>query len=136
MIPKIGLLICNSAASNTGTLTGMAAVELIKEDAEVGIFSLPALANEVPRQVALIEKVPDIIIVDGCQQGCAKRIAEKMGISCTVYLNIAEDLHIQKAGPFTTLQYSDTDLTIVKDAIKKMIDLRRGEGTGGKSYEC
>ena len=48
--PKIGLLICNSGSSNSGTLTGIAAMEVIKELSSdlIGICSLPALANEIP----------------------------------------------------------------------------------------
>ena len=41
-IPKIGIVICNSGASNTGTLTGLAAFDVVKKN--IGICSLPALA--------------------------------------------------------------------------------------------
>ena len=30
-IPKIGLLVCNSGSSNSGTLTGVAGMEVVKE---------------------------------------------------------------------------------------------------------
>ena len=30
-IPKIGIAICNSGASNTGTLTGLAAFDVVKK---------------------------------------------------------------------------------------------------------
>lgn len=50
-VPKIGLIICNSGTSNSGHLTGLVAFEIIKKFGEerVGICSLPALANGVPR---------------------------------------------------------------------------------------
>ncbi len=56
MIPKIGLLVCGSDASNTGAITARVALEIIKENKNVGILSLPALANKIARQVAIAKK--------------------------------------------------------------------------------
>jgi hypothetical protein len=33
--PEIGILICNSGSSNSGTLTGMACIELLRELGDV-----------------------------------------------------------------------------------------------------
>jgi len=121
MIPKIGLLVCNSGVSNTGTLTGIAALKIINEFEDVGIFSLPALVNKAKRQLNLIEKTQYIIIIDGCRNLCAKKIAEKLSISCDVYLNLEYDLKIKKLGPFTSLQYSDEEVNRVKTVIERII---------------
>jgi hypothetical protein len=59
---KIGLLACNSRASNTGELTGAAATEIVREYNDVGILSLPALANGVARQVAMAKEISHIIV--------------------------------------------------------------------------
>jgi len=123
--PEIGLLICNSGSSNSGTLTGMACIELLKElggDA-IGILSLPALVNQVPRQVFIVKRMKHILVIDGCSNSCAKNIAEKSGLVCTHYLNIENDLGIRKSGPFSTLEYSSEDVTKVKKAVKKMVIL-------------
>lgn len=120
-MPAIGLLVCNSASSNSGALTGVAAIEMIKEFPNVGIFSLPALANKTPRQLALIKKAPFLLIIDGCKNECAKKIAENMDISYDAYLNLEFDLEIKKLGPFTTLQYSRDDVERVKESIRKII---------------
>ncbi len=42
-LPKVGLFACFSGASNTGSLTGMAALEVVKRpgNANAGICSLP-----------------------------------------------------------------------------------------------
>ena len=122
-IPKIGLLTCNSGSSNSGTLTGMAAMEVIKEFGGdlVGICSLPALANEIPRQVLTVKDLQHLIIVDGCRNSCAMKVATKLSLSHDAYVNLENDLKIEKLGPFSTLQYSPEDVNKVKEAIKERI---------------
>ena len=120
-IPAIGLLVCNSGASNSGALTGAAAIEVIREFPNVGIFSLPALANKAPRQLALIKKAPFLLIIDGCKNECSKKIAANLDISYDAYLNLEYDLEIKKLGPFTTLRYSHDDVERVKESIKNII---------------
>jgi uncharacterized metal-binding protein len=122
-IPKIGLLTCNSGSSNSGTLTGIAAMEVLKELSGdlVGICSLPALANEIPRQVLTVKDLKHLIIVDGCRNSCAMKVAKKLSLSHDAYVNLENDLKIDKLGPFSTLQYSDEDMNKVKEAIKEKI---------------
>jgi len=68
-IPKIGLVICNSGSSNSGFITGLAATRVMAEFGEdVGICSLPAIANKIPRQMAMVKRIPHIIVIDGCPQ--------------------------------------------------------------------
>ena len=128
--PKIGLLICNSGSSNSGTLTGIAGMEVVKElgGDRVGICSLPALANEIPRQVATIKNLKHLMVVDGCRNACAKKVAEKLSLSRELYLNLEDDLHIAKLGPFTTLQVSVEDVQKVKEAIQARIGALGGQG--------
>ena len=120
--PRIGLLACNSGASNTGSLTGVAALEIVKEFDDVGILSLPSLANNVPRQVAITKRLQHIIVIDGCKNACAKKVMEKLNIKYDTYLNIEKDIGIKKIGPFSSLQYSQDDVERVKNEIKKLIE--------------
>jgi len=122
IIPGIGLLVCNSGASNTGSLTGAAALEIIRESDNVGIFSLPPLANGVPRQVAIAKEVQHIVVVDGCKNSCARKVLEKLNLKYDAYLNIEKDTGIRKIGPFSTLQYSQDEVDKVKNEIKKLIE--------------
>ena len=127
--PKIGLLTCNSGSSNSGTLTGIAAMEVLKELSGdlIGICSLPALANEIPRQVLTVKDLQHLIIIDGCRNSCAMKVATKLSLSHDAYVNLENDLKIEKLGPFSTLQYSDEDLSKVTQAIKaKISQLRNG----------
>lgn len=120
-LPKIGFLVCNSGSSNTGTLTGIVAYGMIKEFDGIAIFSLPALANRIPKQIALIKKVPRLIVIDGCKNECAKKIVEQLDIPYATYLNLEADLGIEKIGPFTTMDYSVEDMRKVREAVKQMI---------------
>lgn len=124
------MLGCNSGGSNAGTLTGIAATEVIKElgSDRVGICSLPALANEIPRQVATVKNLKHLMVIDGCRNACAKKVAEKLSLSKELYLNLEDDLHIAKLGPFTTLQVSVEDVQKVKEAILARIGPWGGQG--------
>ncbi|MEM4721116.1 MAG: putative zinc-binding protein [Candidatus Methanomethylicaceae archaeon] len=123
-ITKIGLLTCSSGSSNSGTLTGIAAIGVLKElgGDVVGICSLPALANEIPRQVLTVKDLKHLIIVDGCRNSCAMKVAGKLSLSQEAYINLGNDLKIEKLGPFSTLQYSDEDVRKVTQAIKAKIN--------------
>jgi len=129
-IPEIGLLACNSGGSNSGSLTGIAAMEAIKEFGGdlVGICSLPALANQIPRQVSIAKSLKHLVVIDGCSNSCAKKVAEKLDLAYDGYLNFEDDLGMQKAGPFSTLQYSHENVNKVKEAIRERIDQLRKEG--------
>ena len=122
IMPRIGLLTCNSGASNTGSLTGIAAIEIIKEFDDVGILSLPSLANNVSRQVMVTKDIQYIVVVDGCKNSCAKKVLEKLGLEYDAYLNIEKDIGIRKIGPFSTLEYSQEEVEKVKNEINKLIE--------------
>jgi uncharacterized metal-binding protein len=121
--PKIGLVVCNSGASNTGYLTGLAALEVIKRlgSEKVGICSLPALANNIPRQTMLVKKIEHLIVIDGCPNECSRKILNTLGIIYDKYLNLEYDLGIKKLGPFSTMNYSEEDVEKVSSAIIKKI---------------
>ena len=127
-IPKIGLVICNSGSSNSGYITGLVATRLLTEFGEnVGVCSLPAIVNRVPRQVAVVKRIPYIVVIDGCHNRCASKILDKLGIHYHVYMNL-EDLGIKKLGPFTTLKYSEEDLEkvyrVLTSRIKNLLNKR------------
>jgi uncharacterized metal-binding protein len=118
-LPCVGLFACFSGGSNTGSLAGMAALEVVKRLGSdvVGVCSLPAILNEVPRQSALVKKIETIVVIDGCHQQCARDLLEMVGIRPAVYLNIEKDLGIQKLGPFTSLSFTEEQVKAVADAL-------------------
>ena len=123
-LPKVGLFACFSGASNTGSLTGMAALEVVRRlgsDA-VGICSLPATLSEVPRQSALVRKIEKIVVIDGCHNQCAYKLLAGVGIKPDVYLNLEADLRIVKNGPFTSLEFTDQGVQTAADALIAAIE--------------
>jgi len=122
MIPKIGLLVCGSNASNTGAITARVAMEIIRENKNIGILSLPALANKIPRQMALAKKIERLVVIDGCHNECAKKILDRLGIKYNAYINLENDLGIKKIGPFSTLLLSEEKIQRVKNAVEEILE--------------
>ena len=118
-LPRVGLFACFSGGSNTGSLTGMAALEVVRRlgNETVGICSLPATLNRVPRQSALVERIEKLIVIDGCHNGCARQLLTERGIAPSVYLNLETDLNFIKQGPFSSLAFTDEEVNRVADAI-------------------
>jgi len=128
-LPRIGLFGCFSAASNSGSLTTMAALEVVKRlgsDA-VGVCSLPAILSQVQRQSAVVRKIGKIIVMDGCRNACAKQLMAGAGIAPDVYLNLESDLGIVKNGPFTSLEFTDQEVQAVAEALVRIVTDESGE---------
>lgn len=123
MMPKVGLFACFSGGSNTGSLTGMAALEVVRRLSKdiVGICSLPAILNEVPRQTAMVKKIGKIVVIDGCHNACARKLLAKAGIKPSIYLNLEEDLGMAKSGPFTSLEFTDHEVKEIVEALMEAI---------------
>ncbi len=117
--PTVGLLGCCSNASNSGALVSKILVSISKElGDDVGILSLPALFNRIPRQVMLAKnRVKHILVIDGCHQRCASKVAKLLNLRISAYVNLEEDLGIMKKGPFTTHDYSEKDYIKAKEHI-------------------
>jgi len=130
-LPSVGLFACFSGGSNTGSLTGMAALEVVRRLGSdvVGVCSLPAVLSEVPRQSNLVKKIGKIIVVDGCHNACARRLLAGVGIEPAIYLNLEEDLGIAKNGPFTSLEFTDLEVQAVANALVTLIEARPEEAS-------
>jgi Transcriptional regulator PadR-like family./DGC domain. len=75
----------------------LVSIELLKAPGDAaGICSLPAIATNVPRQTILVKSIPNLIVIDGCHNSCAKKILEANGIKPSIYINLEYDL----GGPF------------------------------------
>jgi uncharacterized metal-binding protein len=127
-LPRVGLFACFSGGSNLGALTGMAALEVVRRlgHEKVGICSLPAVLNQVPRQTALVKQIENLMVIDGCHNACAKKLLDKEGIIPNIYLNLETDLHLTKQGPFTTLAFTDDEVKQITAAIVAKIKLLTG----------
>jgi uncharacterized metal-binding protein len=125
---EVGLIVCNSGASNSGMIAGKASLKVVKNLEDwVSICSLPALANNVPRQIHLVKSLKHLIVIDGCHQQCAKKIADKLGLRYDAYVNLEYDLGIEKKGPFTTFKYNEEDIKrVTKYIYRKTLAIMDG----------
>ncbi len=117
---EFAILPCGSVASNTGVIVTLATLEVVKSGKAVAL-SFPALIHEVKRQLKLAESFKHLIVVDGCKNKCAKKLAEHLRLMYEAYLNLA-DLEIKKLGPFSSNEYGEEDVKLVKKVLLDIIE--------------
>ena len=94
---NIMILAC-SGGSNVGQLSNQAAVELTQEGFGK-MFCLAGIGAQLSGFVQSAKDVPDMIVLDGCDVGCAKGILEQADIPPNNYL-VLTDLGIEKNKDF------------------------------------
>ena len=109
---NIMILAC-SGGSNVGQLSNQAAVTLTQEGFGK-MFCLAGIGGHLNGFVQSAKDVPHLVIVDGCEQGCAKSIFEHLDIPLPNYVVITS-LGIEKNKDFNLKQ---TELASVKQAIR------------------
>jgi uncharacterized metal-binding protein len=111
-VPENALFVCFGGMSNVGTLTGLAALQAVKEvgPEKAGIFCLGGLPTGAQNVLDKTSRVKRIITVDGCTLRCARKIVEGAGFVPAVAINLVEDCGIRKGPPSA---YSEEDLRAV-----------------------
>ncbi|EHQ36365.1 putative zinc-binding protein [Methanoplanus limicola] len=106
---KKKIIFACSGASNVGELSNAAAVTLTKEG--FGNKACTAsLAIKTPSVMKKTEDADEIVVIDGCQVGCAGQIAENAGVDVDQYIIITK-LGIKKTG----------DMDIVEDDLESVV---------------
>ncbi len=82
------LLTC-SGASNVGQMSHQAVVELAEEGFGK-FFCLAGIGAHLNKFVEAAKNNPEVVVIDGCPVGCAKRIAEHAEISVGKYLVVSK----------------------------------------------
>jgi len=100
-IPQNALFVCFGGMSNVGTLTGLTALEAVKQvgPEQAGIFCLGGLPTEAPLVLKKNRAARRIITVDGCSLNCARKIVEQAGFTPDRTVNLVEDCGIKKGPP-------------------------------------
>ena len=83
---NIMILAC-SGGSNVGQLSNQAAVELTQEGFGK-MFCLAGIGGHLKGFVQSAKDVPQIVVIDGCDQGCGKAIFEHLKIPLPNYVVI------------------------------------------------
>ncbi len=97
-VPDNALFVCFGAMSNVGMMTGLAAIEAVKQvdPGKAGIFCLGGLPTQAPSVLAKTQAVKRIITVDGCALNCSRKIVEQAGFTPAQTINLVTDCGIQK----------------------------------------
>jgi uncharacterized metal-binding protein len=111
---NIMILSC-SGGSNVGQLANRAAVELTQEGFGK-IFCLAGIGGGLTGFVQSAKDIPRMIVIDGCDIGCAKATLDRTGIPLKDYL-VVTSLGIEKNKDF---DLKHLEVQKVKGAIKKI----------------
>ena len=94
---NIMILAC-SGGSNVGQLSNQAAVELTQEGFGK-MFCLAGIGGRLSGFVQSAKDVPDMVVIDGCEMGCAKATLKQAEVPMRSYL-VLTDLGIEKNKDF------------------------------------
>lgn len=112
---NIMLLAC-SGGSNVGQLSNQVAVELTIEGFGK-MYCLAGIGGRLSGFVQSAKDAPAMIVIDGCEIGCAKATLETAGVPLGAYIVITKDLGIEKNKNFNL---SREDIERVKAAVKSL----------------
>lgn len=112
---NIMLLAC-SGGSNVGQLSNQVAVELTIEGFGK-MYCLAGIGGRLSGFVQSAKDAPAMIVIDGCEIGCAKATLETAGVPLGAYIVITKDLGIEKNKNFNL---SREDIERVKAAVKNL----------------
>lgn len=109
------ILVCGGAA-NVGLIGYMAAVELTKEG-KARMCCITPVGAKIPYYVDIMKRAKKLVVVNGCQNQCARKVVEQVGIDIDYNL-VVSDL-IRK---IPTFDIGREDIDIVKEKIEKMLN--------------
>jgi uncharacterized metal-binding protein len=110
---NVMILAC-SGGSNVGQLANQAAVELTQEGFGK-MFCLAGVGGHLGGFVQSARDVAQMVVIDGCEIGCAKAIIENADVPLKSYV-VVTDLGIKKNHDFD-LKQKDTQM--VKEAVRQ-----------------
>lgn len=83
------MLLACSGGSNVGQLCNQAAVELTQEGFGK-MFCLGGIGGGLGGFVRSAQEAPNLVVLDGCEVGCAKAIFARAGVPLRGYLVLTE----------------------------------------------
>ncbi len=113
---NIMILAC-SGGSNVGQLSNQAAIELTQEGFGK-MFCLAGIGGHMGGFVQSAKDVPAMVVIDGCEVGCAKAILDHAEIPTKNYI-VLTGLGIEKNKDFNL---KAKDIKIVKASVKSVCE--------------
>jgi len=122
-VPENALFVCFGAMSNVGMMTGLAAIEAVKQvkPGKAGIFCLGGLPTQAPDVLTKTRAVKRIITVDGCTLNCSRKIVEQAGFVPAQTINLVTDCKIEKKSS------SQFDLEEMQPSVEAIVNAINGE---------
>ncbi len=120
---RVMLLSC-SGASNVGQLANQACVELTQEG--LGrMFCLAGIGGKLSGFVQSAKDTPEVVVIDGCDVGCAKAIFKENDLELSKYVVLT------KAGIDKTKDFDlkREDINKTKQIIKSIFPSWKGPGS-------
>ena len=108
------MILACSGASNVGQLSNQAAVELTQEGFGK-MFCLAGIGGKLQGFVQSAKDVPAMVVIDGCELGCARATLAQAGVPLGAHLMLT-DLGIKKNKDFSLKQ---EEIEQVKAAIRQ-----------------
>jgi uncharacterized metal-binding protein len=125
------MILACSGGSNVGQLSNQAAVELTQEGFGK-MFCLAGIGGQLSGFVQSARDVPKMVVIDGCQAGCAKAILKEAQVSMQHYL-VLTDEGIEKNKNFN-LQRADIER--VKAAVQRVLNGAGAAPTAAQGGGC
>jgi len=122
------MILACAGGSNVGQLSNQAAVELTQEGFGK-LFCLAGIGAHLSGFVQSARDIPQLVVIDGCEVGCAKGILEQAEVPVRGYLVLTE-LGIQKN---KNLNLDREELAKVKQAVKDLSGSSTGGGATGQT---
>jgi uncharacterized metal-binding protein len=110
---NIMILAC-SGGSNVGQLSNQAAVELTQEGFGK-MFCLAGIGGQLQGFVQSAKDVPGMVVIDGCEKGCAKATLQKAEVPLRGHV-VLTDLGIEKN---KVLSLNQEQIDQVKSAVRQ-----------------
>jgi uncharacterized metal-binding protein len=132
---NVMILAC-SGASNVGQLSNQAAVELTQEGFGK-MFCLAGIGGQLQGFVQSAKDVPGMVVIDGCELGCAKATLEVAGVRFRDHV-VLTDLGIDKN---KVLNLKREEIDQVKSAVRQAVcheteTIPAGAKSGPTVVEC
>ncbi len=108
--PGRTVLAC-SGASNVGQMTVEVAKRLDREG--VGSFKCAtSLGAHVSSRISSVKCSDKVLVIDGCTQGCAKRVVERAGIENYAYVIVSQSCCLERNSDYDTKEDDHVDCLV------------------------
>lgn len=122
------MILACAGGSNVGQLSNQAAVELTQEGFGK-LFCLAGIGAHLSGFVQSARDIPQLVVIDGCEVGCAKGILEQAEVPVRGYL-VLTDLGLEKNKNFNL---NREELKKVKQAVRDLSGAPAGGGAAGQT---